>query len=205
MQPGEFGRFLTQHRLQLFVFSTLEGSPVRKLLPRDWLDELKKFSLQQWSRQETLVRELDKLSTLLTAAGYQFILLKGPCLAARFFGGIDRREYWDVDVLIRREDLVEVEQLLLSDGYVRKSAVLLNEAITSRFTHALDFVKPNLAVDFIGFFQLMPDTTSIMKRFGESRQSLVLRNRRYFVLSDEYQLVLVSSPSSRIWKEAQLV
>ena len=87
VRPDEFGRFLTRHRLQLFVFSTLEGSPVRKLLPREWLDELKKFSLQQWSRQETLVRELDKLSILLTGAGYQFILLKGPCLAARFFGG----------------------------------------------------------------------------------------------------------------------
>lgn len=190
VRPDEFGRFLTQHRLQLFVFSTLEGSPVRELLPREWLDELKKFSLHQWSRQETLVRELAKLSPLLTAAGYEFILLKGPYLAARFFGGIDRREYWDVDVLIRREDLIAVERLLFNDGYVRKSGILLSEAITSRFTHALDFAKPNIAVDLHWLLSANAGHHLNYEAIWSERQTFVLRNHRYFVLSDEYQLVL---------------
>jgi len=190
VRPDDFAHFLKQHRLQLFVFSTLEGSPVRELLPREWLDELKKFSLHQWSRQETLVRELAKLSTLLTAAGYEFILLKGPCLAARFFGGIDRREYWDVDVLIRREDLIAVERLLFNDGYVRKSGILLSETITSRFTHALDFAKPNIAVDLHWLLSANAGHHLNYEAIWSERQTFVLRNQRYCVLSDEYQLVL---------------
>jgi hypothetical protein len=190
VRPDDFRRFLTQHRLQLFVFSILEGSPVRKLLPREWLDELKKFSLQQWSRQERLVRELGKLSTLLTTAGYEFLLLKGPHLAARFFGRIDRREYWDVDVLIRKEDLIPVEQLLFSDGYVRKSAVLLNETVTSCFTHALDFAKPNISVDLHWLLSANAAHHLDYEAIWGERQSFMLRNQRYFVLSDEYQLVL---------------
>jgi len=190
VRPDDFGRFLRQHRLQLFVFSILEGSPVRKLLPREWLDELKKFSLQQWKRQETLVRELGKLSTLLTTAGYEFLLLKGPCLAARFFGGIDRREYWDVDVLIRKQDLSAVEHLLLSDGYVRKSAVLLNETVTSCFTHALDFAKPNISVDLHWLLSANAGHRLDYEAIWRERQSFTLRNQHYFVLSDEYQVVL---------------
>jgi hypothetical protein len=160
------------------------------LLPRGWLDELKKFSLSQWGRQETLVRELAKLSTLLTAAGYEFILLKGPCLAARFFGGIDRREYWDVDVLIRKKDLVAVEHLLLSDAYVRKSAVLLNKTITGCFTHALDFAKPNISVDLHWLLSANAGHHLDYEAIWAERQSFMLRSHRYFVLSEEYQVVL---------------
>lgn len=190
IQPGEFGRFVTHHHLQLWVFTALTGSPVRALMPREWMEELKKYTLNQWRRQETLVRELAKFSTLLTAAGYEFILLKGPYLAERFFGGIDRREYWDVDVLIRKADLAAVERLLFNDGYVRKSRILFSATITSRFTHALDFAKPNIAVDLHWFLSANAGHRLDYASIWRGRQMFGLRNRRYFVLSDEYQLVL---------------
>ena len=59
VEPREFAQFLHRHRLQLFVCSLLGGSPVRKWLPREWVDELKIFSLRQWATQERLVRELE--------------------------------------------------------------------------------------------------------------------------------------------------
>ena len=41
VRPNDFAQFLKQQRLQLFVFSLLDGSPVRKSLPRQWLHELR--------------------------------------------------------------------------------------------------------------------------------------------------------------------
>ena len=108
---------------------------------------LKMFSLRQWAAQERLVRELEPISTLLGAAGHEIILLKGPYLATRFFGGMNRREFYDLDILIRREDLPAVERLLVRSGYIQKSSTLLNRSLTTYFTHAFDFVKPNVAVD----------------------------------------------------------
>jgi len=68
-------------------------------------------------------------------------LLKGPYHAVRFFGSLDRREFADLDLLIKKEDLAAVEHLFVNRGYSRESGVLLNLALTSRFTHALDFAK----------------------------------------------------------------
>src|SRR4030095_12485067 len=68
VEPAEFLQFLNRHGLQLFVFSLLCGSPARKWLPPQIFGELKTYFLQQRGKQETLCRELFRLSSLLKAA-----------------------------------------------------------------------------------------------------------------------------------------
>ena len=189
VEPREFAQFLYQHRLQLFVCSLLGGSPVWKSLPREWVDELRMFSVRQWATQERLVGELEQISTLLAAAGHEFILLKGPYRATRFFGGMHRREFSDLDILIRREELPAVGRLLCSSGYMRKSTVLLNEALTARFTHALDFAKPNVALDLHWLLSANAGHSLDYDAIWQQRQVFVLRNQKFFVLSDEYEVV----------------
>src|SRR5215468_8086514 len=120
-----FARFVAYHRLQLFVFSQLARSPVRKLLSDQWLNQLKALSLRQWVVQERLLHELNELSILFEGR-YEFILLKGPYHAMRFFGSIDGREFSDLDLLIKKEDLGAVEHLLVDRDYSRKSGILFN-------------------------------------------------------------------------------
>ena len=189
VQPDAFVQFVTRHRLQLLVFSLLDGSPVRQSLSPQWLDELKRFSLRQWAAQETLVRELAQVSTLLAAAGQEFILLKGPYLATRFFGGVDRREFWDLDILVRREQVGAVEILLRNAGYTRKSTVLINTALTTRFTHAFDFVKGAHALDLHWLLSANAAHDLDYEAIWRQRQTFILRNHKFFVLSDEYEVV----------------
>jgi Uncharacterised nucleotidyltransferase len=189
VEPGEFAQFLQRHRLQLFVCSLLGGSPVQKWLPREWVDELKMFSLRQWATQERLVRELDPISTLLGAGGHEFILLKGPYLATRFSGGMNRREFFDLDILIRREELPAVERLLVRSGYVQKSSTLLNRSLTTYFTHAFDFVKPNVAVDLHWQFSAQLTHRLDYEAIWRQKRPFNLRGRDFLVLSDEYEVV----------------
>jgi Uncharacterised nucleotidyltransferase len=189
VKSREFAQFLQRHRLQLFVCSLLGGSPVQESLPREWVDELRIFSLRQWATQERLVKELEEISTLLAAAGHESILLKGPYWATRFFGSLHRREFSDLDILIRREDLPAVGRLLCSCGYMRKSTVLLNEALTARFTHALDFVKPNVALDLHWLLSANAGHSLNYDAIWQQRQAFVLRNQKFFVLPDEYEVV----------------
>jgi Uncharacterised nucleotidyltransferase len=184
-----FAQFIARHRLQLFVWSQLQGSLLRQALPRQWLDQLKALSLKQWAAQERVMRELMQLSSLLTAAGHEFIVLKGPYIAARFFGSMDRREFSDLDILIRRDDLAAVERLLRNHGYGRKSNVLISRDLTAHFTHALDFAKPNLALDVHWLLSANAGHSLDYDAIWRHRQTFVLRNRNFFVLSDEYEVV----------------
>ena len=187
--PDDFVRFVELHWLQLLVCSLLNGSPARKWLPPKWLVELKTQSLQQWVTQEGLVRELFRLSTLLKDAGHEFILLKGPYLAERFFGGIDRRAFSDLDILIRRENLPAVERLLCASGFVANSATLLSRRLTTYFTYSFDFVKANLAVDVHWRFSAQLTHRLDYQAIWQQKQFFTLRSHRFSVLSDEYELV----------------
>lgn len=186
---GEFIRFIERHNLQLLIFSLLDGSPVRQSLPQQYLRELKRFSLQQWARQETLVRELMQLSAVFATAGQPFILLKGAYLATRFFGRIDRRLFYDLDILVSRDNLPAVERLLRTSGYIRRSKILFNETLTTYFTHAFDFAKSNFTLDL--HWRLSANAAHALDytAIWRQRQEFALRNRNFFVLSDEYELV----------------
>jgi hypothetical protein len=189
VRPHDFIRFVGQHWLQLVVYSLLDGSPARKWLPPKWLVELKARSLPQWAIQERLVRELFHLSTLLQAAGHEFILLKGPYLAERFFGGVDRRAFSDLDILIKRENLAAVERLLCANGFVANSSTLLSRRLTTYFTYSFDFVKPNVAVDLHWRFSAQFTHRLDYQAIWQQKQVFTLRRHRFWVLPDEYELV----------------
>ena len=87
------------------------------------------------------------IANVVSAAGQEFIFLKGADLETHSFGGIGRRPFFDLDLLVSRDKLPEAQRLLKDSGYVRKSAVPFNETLTSYFTHAFDFAKSGLAVD----------------------------------------------------------
>ena len=184
-----FIRFIERQNLQLLLFSLLDGSPVRPLFPEEYLRELKRFSLRQWARQEALARELVAVANVFAAAGEEFILLKGAYLATRFFGGIDRRPFFDLDLLVNRDKLPEAQRLLKSSGYARKSAILFNETLTTYFTHAFDFTKPDVAVDLHWALSANAAHHLDYHAIWQQRQNFVLFNRDFSVLSDEYEVV----------------
>jgi hypothetical protein len=188
-QLSEFLNFIERQGLRLCFFSLLEGSAVREALPRAFWEQQRRFSLRQWVTQEILVRELAHLSSLLAAAGHEFISLKGPCLAARFWGGIDRRTFSDLDILVRRQDLAAIEVLLHNAGYVRRSTVLFNIAMTSRFVHALDFVKPQATLDLHWRLTANPAHALDYESIWKQRRTFTLCNQPLSVLSDEYEVV----------------
>ena len=185
----QFIRFIEKQNLQLLLASLLDGSPVRPWLPQEYLRELKKSSLQHWARQEALVRELMAIANVFAAAGQEFILLKGAYIATRFFGGVDRRPFFDIDLLVSKDALSKAQRLLTSNGYIRKSGILFNEALTTYFTHAFDFVKPNVALDLHWNLSANAAHHLDYDAIWRQRQNFVLYNRNFSVLSDEYEVV----------------
>lgn len=184
-----FKDFITTHQLRGYVYSVLADSPTRKAFPRDLVDHLQSSYIRQRTRNEEMIRELKLLSSTFSRAGQEFILLKGPYLAKRFYGGIDRRVFWDIDILIRRKDLARAAQLLQQYGFKRTSRVLIHERLTTHFTHAFDFAKPGLTVDLHWALGTRPSYDIDYEDIWEQREKLLLNGESFSVLSDEYSLL----------------
>jgi hypothetical protein len=64
-----------------------------------------------------LARELVKLLTLLEENGISAIPWKGPVLASTAYGDVAFRQFGDLDILVREQDVILGKDLLLSLGY----------------------------------------------------------------------------------------
>lgn len=184
-----FREFVTRHHLSGYVYLILADSPAQQAFPPDFIDYLRSSYTRQRTKNDRMLKELKLLSSILSSAGQEFILLKGPYLAKRFYGGIDRRIFWDIDILIRRKDLARAAQLLQQDGFKRTSRVLIHELLATHFTHAFDFARPGLTVDLHWALGTRPSYDIDYEDIWEQREKLLLNGESFSVLSDEYSLL----------------
>lgn len=68
-------------------------------------------------RAELFYDELIRLSGLLESSGITVLHYKGPLASELLYGDRYRRTYFDLDFLVRYEDLAEVSRLLRNEGY----------------------------------------------------------------------------------------
>lgn len=187
----DFNRFkdpLAKHQLSGYVYSIVADSPARQAFPPVLIDHLRSSYARQRTKNEQMLREVKLLSSTFSVANQEFILLKGPYLAKRFYGSIDRRVFWDIDILARRKDLTRAMQLLARNGFKRQSRILLHQVLTTYFTHALEFAKPGVIVDLHWALKNRPSYNFNYKDIWETRQESRLDGIVVHVLSDHYAL-----------------
>ncbi len=69
-------------------------------------------------KNEGMTAELLRVISLLEAADIDVLSFKGPVLAQMLYGDIALRQYVDLDLLIKKEDIEKIETLLISEGYI---------------------------------------------------------------------------------------
>lgn len=87
-------------------------------VPAEVMSQLKRSFDQRVKLNLFLTGELIFLIRLFESHGLEPIPWKGPALAACAHGNLALREFCDLDVLVRREDLAKAKELLQSRGYV---------------------------------------------------------------------------------------
>jgi hypothetical protein len=138
-----------------YLIGTADRHCVLPLLFRR-LDELKVLPpdsarkvLQEANHANTnsnlfLTGELVKLLELLIANQLEAIPFKGPTLALAAYGDISLRQFADLDLLVRKTDVLKIKRLLVAHGF--SSHWKLNprqEAALLRFDCAWNFVNQN--------------------------------------------------------------
>jgi len=111
----------------------------------DILDQLREHFQRTTQRNLFLTGELLKILGLFTAHQVSAIPFKGPTLAALAYGDVGLREFSDLDILIRKQDVSRAKELLVSCGYQPQvTLTAAQEAAFLRSENALLFSRDDI-------------------------------------------------------------
>jgi hypothetical protein len=86
-------------------------------VPEDTRASLETAQRRHLVRMLTLVDEFQRIAALLSDNAITFATFKGPTLAMLLYGGLARRDYADIDLLVPQAEVDAAEKLLASLGY----------------------------------------------------------------------------------------
>ena len=89
----------------------------RDTIPEQILDELRRLFRDNAVRNLFLTETLIKLLKQLAAHEIPAIPFKGPVLASSLHGDISLRQFGDLDILVRKQDVPAARRFLVSQGY----------------------------------------------------------------------------------------
>lgn len=99
-------------------------------------------------RSLALTGELLNIVSALAENGVDCVPFKGPVLAQLLFGNVGTRQFHDLDILVRLEDVKSAKEVLLSSGYELEFCLTpARENDYIRSEHALQFRKGECVVE----------------------------------------------------------
>jgi len=139
----DFFLLARRHSVVPLVYLQLERHAAG-LTPPDVLANLKKHYLENAARNTVLTAELCRLIECFAALGIDAIPYKGPVLALFAYGNVALRRFVDLDVIVRKNDVLRAREILLNEGYTpTKSLSLSQQDLLLRTQHNLQFSRDN--------------------------------------------------------------
>ena len=130
------------------VVSLLYVQLAPDLVPPQFLTKLKKHYVENSARNTLLTAELCRLISLFGDKGIDAIPYKGPVLAQFAYGDLALRRFVDLDVIVRKSDILKAREVLLNEGYTpTKSLSLSQQELLLRTQHNLQFSRDRVFVE----------------------------------------------------------
>ena len=136
-----FFKLARRHSLVPLAYLQLDRH-ASDLLPAEVLQLLKRHYRENAARNLFLTAELCHLIKLLAASGIEAIPYKGPLLALFAYGDLNLRRFIDLDIMVRKGDVLRARELLLAEGYnAAKSLTLDQQELLLRTQHNMQFTR----------------------------------------------------------------
>mgnify|MGYP003575257843 CR=1 FL=1 len=104
------------HKVMPLVYHSLQRF-WSKVSPPLVLHRLQELFQANARRNLFLSSELARLLKILDGHGINAIAVKGPMLSVYAYGSISQRQYIDLDILVRKRDILKAKDLLLANGF----------------------------------------------------------------------------------------
>ncbi|MFU8765833.1 MAG: nucleotidyltransferase family protein, partial [Haliea sp.] len=147
---------LVQSRLAGHFHMLCSALPLRDYLPAAGITALETAAVQQLARASRCRALLPIIDQQLTGAGIPYVVLKGLFLAQRFFGDIDKRFMWDVDILVQPQYLDATVEALAGADLHRPAGVTMDPRNPLWGIHAIDVRGTIGAVDIHHVIRRLP-------------------------------------------------
>jgi hypothetical protein len=184
------GQFLVNERLAVLAYAAIAELQLQALFPRTVWSLLEDQWQQQQARNAALLDGLADIDSAFRAAGIEYRLLKGLYLADRFYGGIQRRFTWDIDLMVRPGDVRHALDVLNSIGFAKPDFSLGLERFAPQVAHALECRRADgLSLDLHWTFRRLPGLTLDCDRLWRESASHAFGTLTCQVPSDEYVLL----------------
>jgi hypothetical protein len=105
-----------RHGVRPLLFWHLNAAAPESV-PKAILEQLRDYYSGNSLQNMRLTGELLRLLDVFEAQGVPAVPYKGPVLAASVYGNLGFREFFDIDVLVRKEDVFRAQELLMAEGY----------------------------------------------------------------------------------------
>ncbi len=111
-----------------------------KAVPEDVFHHLHNLFKKNTQYNLFHTNELLKLLKLFKANGISAIPYKGPVLADSIYGSIALRQFWDLDIIVHKYDILKTKNLLILNGFQPESKMnKIKEALHLRFEYVYSF------------------------------------------------------------------
>ena len=164
-------------------------------VPAPVFDQLREHSQSNSRYNLLLTGELIKLQTLFQSHNIPMVPFKGPILAACFYGDIGLRQFGDLDLLVRKQDVIKARELLASARYLPRynlaatqQAILIEQKCEEPFDRDDNESMVDLHWAVIpARFSFAPDTDSMWERLEKAS----LNGVEFLTVSPEDLLILL--------------
>jgi Uncharacterised nucleotidyltransferase len=112
-----FYQLARRHSVLPLIYKQLSSIPAAKV-PADQLARLKANYQKNLVRNLLLTAELCSILQTFAAAGIEAVPYKGPALAVYAYGKLELRRFVDLDILVRKADVLRAKELLTARGFV---------------------------------------------------------------------------------------
>ena len=153
------------------------GRHASDLVPPLQFAKLKRHYQENSARNTILTSELCRLIDLFAAEGIEAIPYKGPVVALFAYGDLAARRFVDLDVIVRKSDVLGARDLLLAEGYLpTKPLTPAQQQLLLRTQHNLQFARDNRRLLFELHWEVAPHLFASSVQENELWQNLTTIN-----------------------------
>jgi hypothetical protein len=192
------------HGLVPLVFRRLSGE--MDTTPSSGLEALRQQDIANAHRTLWLTLELLNIHRHLQARGLEVLPYKGPVLAEALYGNAALRQFSELDLLIRSDDLLTIKEALADLGYepgLRLAQAAERDYLKSGYEYTFDGARGRNLLEIK--WQILPRFYAIgfdVNEFFERAVAVTIEGQKLRTLCDQdLMLVLCVHAAKHAWKQ----